>query len=122
MRRNWRNLQKIIVQPHKIAEAASIGLIREDSDIVNDDNFVKPSLIDKQGIYPVFARYNTIGEEILGVEKLLKKLLKRYEAKEIAIVARTKRILEEVKKETDENIKMTLYNFSGRNQFRRRGN
>lgn len=45
----------------------------------------------------------------MGVEKLLKKLLKRYEAKEIAIVARTKRILEEVKKETDENIKMTLY-------------
>ena len=92
----------------QIAEAA-YSLIREDSDIVNDDNFVKPSLIDKQGIYPVFVRYNTIGEEILGVEKLLKKLLKRYEAKEIAIVARTKRILEEVKKETDENIKMTLY-------------
>lgn len=80
----------------QIAEAA-YSLIREDSDIVNDDNFVKPSLIDKQGIYPVFARYNTIGEEILGVENL-KKLLKRYEAKEIAIVARTKRILEEVKK------------------------
>ena len=55
----------------QIAEAA-YSLIREDSDIVNDDNFVKPSLIDKQGIYPVFARYNTIGEEILGVEKTFK--------------------------------------------------
>ena len=49
-------LQKNYRTTTQIAEAA-YSLIREDSDIVNDDNFVKPSLIDKQGIYPVFARY-----------------------------------------------------------------
>ena len=54
--------EKIIVQPHKIAEAA-YSLIREDSDIVNDDNFVKNlHLLISRGFIRIFARYNTIGE------------------------------------------------------------
>lgn len=92
----------------QIAEAA-YSLISEDTDIVNDDNFVKPSLIDKQGSYPIFTQYHTIQEEIVGTEGLLRKLLKRYDAKEIAIVARTKRVLEEFQNEMDKNIKTALY-------------
>lgn len=46
----------------QIAEAA-YSLIREDSDIVNDDNFVKPSLIDKQGIYPVLPGIIQLGKK-----------------------------------------------------------
>lgn len=79
----------------QIAEAA-YSLIQEDTEIIGDDNFVKPSLIDKQGTYPVFRRFSTLEEEIQETKKLLKeKLLKQYELREIAIVARTRKVLEQ---------------------------
>lgn len=79
----------------QIAEAA-YSLIEADTEIIGDDNFVKPSLIDKQGTYPVFRRFSTLEEEIRETKRLLlEKLLKQYELKEIAIVARTKKVLEQ---------------------------
>ncbi|MDO5415782.1 MAG: transcriptional repressor LexA [Lachnospiraceae bacterium] len=93
----------------QIAEAA-YSLIESDGEIVSDDNFVKPSLIDKQGVYPVFRRYNTLDEEIDEVERLLEeKLVKCYELKEIAVVARTKKILEQFQIKLKKEIKSTLY-------------
>ncbi len=46
----------------QIAEAA-YSLIQGDGEIMGDDNFVKPSLIDKQGTYPVFRRFFTLEDE-----------------------------------------------------------
>ncbi len=45
----------------QIAEAA-YSLNQGDGEIMGDDNFVKPSLIDKQGTYPVF-RFFTLEDE-----------------------------------------------------------
>ena len=92
----------------QIAEAA-YSLIQGDGEIIDDDNFVKPSLIDKQGTYPVFRRFSTLEEEIQETKKLLKeKLLKQYELREIAIVARTKRVLEQFMAGLQGEMKSTL--------------
>ena len=36
---------------------AAYSLIEDDKNILEDDNFVKPSLIDKQGVYPVYRGF-----------------------------------------------------------------
>jgi len=92
----------------QIAEAA-YSLIQKDGEIIGDDNFVKPLLIDKQGTYPVFRRFSTLEEEIQDIKKLLKeKLLKQYELREIAIVARTKKVLEQFQTGFQGEVKSTL--------------
>lgn len=92
----------------QIAEAA-YSLIQEDKEIVGDDNFVKPSLIDRQGSYPVFRCFFTIEEEILETKKLIKeKLLKHYSPREIAVVARTRKILEQFQMDFQHEIETTL--------------
>lgn len=93
----------------QIAEAA-YSLIEKDQDIISDDNFVKPSLIDKQGNYPVFQCFPTLEEEIEEIEKLLQqRLLKRYKRKEIAIVARTRKILEQFQLRYKNSEEIALY-------------
>lgn len=92
----------------QIAEAA-YSLIQEDPEIIGDANFVKPYLIDKQGSYPVFCCFSSLDEEIQETKKLLKKLLKQYELREIAIVARTKNILKEFQTEFQNEIAHSLF-------------
>lgn len=93
----------------QIAKAA-YSLIEKDADIVGDANFVKPSLIDKQGEYPVFCRFASLEDELDYVGKLIGgKLLKTYDLKEIAVVARTKRVLEQFKLLVGGRVECTLY-------------
>lgn len=69
---------------------AAYSLIENDINIVEDDNFVKPSLIDKQGDYPV---YKTFKDEMQQGEYILNKinkLIKTYNLKDIAIAAKNK--------------------------------
>lgn len=92
----------------QIAEAA-YSLIQGDKEIVGDDNFVKPSLIDKQGSYPVFCCFFTIEEEIRETKKLIKeKLLRLYSLREIAVVARTRKVLEQFQMGFQNEIETTL--------------
>lgn len=99
----------------QIAEAA-YSLIQEDKDIVGDDNFVRPSLIDKQGSYPVFRCFFTLEEEIQETKKLIKeKLLKHYLLREIVVVARTRKILEQFQMGFQNEIEATLC--SGREEI-----
>lgn len=73
----------------QIAEAA-YSLIENDKNIVEDDNFVKPSLIDRQGKYPVYKGFNNKQDEASFVIKTINEELKQiYDFKEIAIIART---------------------------------
>ena len=80
----------------QISEAA-YSLIEECPEIVEDENFVKPALIDKQGEYPVFkildnekVQAEFIGQEIAG-------LLDTVSAKDIAVIARFKNQLDVVR-------------------------
>lgn len=81
----------------QIAECA-YSLIQKDENIVSDDNFVKPSLIDKQGVYPILRAFTYGQDESNYVISLLKEnLLKQYDNRDIAIITRTKNQLVEMK-------------------------
>lgn len=94
----------------QIAQAA-YSLIEGDEEIIEDDNFVKPSLIDKQGVYPVCKIFKNKNEEADFITKTIsKELLKEYELKDIAIIARKKDQLTEMRKYLDKaNIPSTMF-------------
>lgn len=80
----------------QIAEAA-YSLLEKDAQIVEDENFVKPSLLDKQGLYPVFRVFENKKQEGNYVVKLLAELNSSYNYGDIAIVARTNEQINEFK-------------------------
>ncbi|GCD11648.1 3'-5' exonuclease [Clostridium tagluense] len=72
----------------QIAEAA-YSLLEKDPLITEDENYVKPSLLDKQGVYPVFKMFENKSMEASYVSKLINKLSKEYKYGDIAVIART---------------------------------
>ena len=76
---------------------AAYSLIEQCPEIVEDENFVKPSLIDKQGHYPVIKCF--AGEKVQAefICREIKHLLDTHHEKDIAIIARFKTQLEGVK-------------------------
>ncbi len=81
----------------QIAQAA-YSLINNDSNIIEDDNFVKPSLIDKQGVYPVYRGFKNKEKEAEFIVDTIKTKLKNdYDHKDIAIITKLKNQLEEIK-------------------------
>lgn len=87
----------------QIAQAA-YSLIQNDINIVEDDNFVKPSLIDKQGIYPVYRDCKNKIEEANYVCNLINNELKdKYNYKDIAIISKVKNQLKEIKVYLEKN-------------------
>lgn len=72
----------------QIAEAA-YSLLENDAHITEDENFVKPSLLDKQGVYPVFRAFQNKQIEINYVVNLIGELSKYYNYGDIAVIART---------------------------------
>lgn len=82
----------------QIAQAA-YSLIKKDQELIEDDNFVKPNLIDKQGDYPIYRSFRSKDDEGNYISKLISfNLKKNYELKDIVIIARRKGQLEEIKK------------------------
>lgn len=80
----------------QIAEAA-YSLIENDTNITEDDNYVKPSLIDKQGHYPVCRCFNNFGKEAsFIINEIKNKLLNKFELKDIVIIAKKKNQLQEM--------------------------
>ncbi|NLM35750.1 MAG: UvrD-helicase domain-containing protein [Clostridiales bacterium] len=71
----------------QIAEAA-YSLLEKDSNITEDENFVKPFLIDKQGSYPIFRIFDNKEKEANYVISLIGELSKSYNYGDIAIIAR----------------------------------
>lgn len=69
---------------------AAYSLIENDINIVEDDNFVKPSLIDKQGDYPVYKAFKDEIQQGECILNKINKLLKTYNLRDIAISAKNK--------------------------------
>jgi DNA helicase II / ATP-dependent DNA helicase PcrA len=70
---------------------AAYSLLEADRDIVDDENFVQPSLIDRQGEFPIYRQFATPAEEAEYVINVLSaELLKRYDHKDIVIVAKNR--------------------------------
>lgn len=85
----------------QIAEAA-YSLIENDSSIIEDENFVKPSLIDRQGSYPVCRYFKSIQEESEYILSEIKSnILIKYRKKDIVIIAKNRSQLKHIKEFMD---------------------
>ncbi|MBM7866465.1 repressor LexA [Heliobacterium gestii] len=77
---------------------AAYSLIQCDPVIMEDENFVAPSLIDRQGRYPVYRAFPTAKQEAAYVvEEIQNHLLQQYERKEIAVIAKNRNQLAAMK-------------------------
>ena len=77
---------------------AAYSLIEDDKNILEDDNFVKPSLIDKQGVYPVYRGFkNKVSESEYIAETIENELKNKYDYKDIAIISKFKNQLKDIK-------------------------
>lgn len=83
---------------------AAYSLIADDKNIIEEDNFVKPSLIDKQGVYPIYRGFKNKILEAEYVTKIINDELKeKYNYKDIAIISRFKNQLKEIKNYLEKN-------------------
>ena len=83
---------------------AAYSLIADDKNIIEEDNFVKPSLIDKQGVYPVYRGFKNNILEADYVTKIIKdELINQYNYKDISIISRFKSQLKEIKSYLEKN-------------------
>jgi DNA helicase-2/ATP-dependent DNA helicase PcrA len=74
----------------QIAQAA-YSLLENDLDIVEDENYVKPSLIDRQGPYPVCKCFKNMQEEAKYIVTEIKdNLISQYRLQDIAIICKNK--------------------------------
>lgn len=85
----------------QIAEAA-YSLIENDKNIVENENFVQPLLIDRQGEYPV-CRYfkNSFDEASFIISEIKSNTISRFKKKDIAIIARNMNIIKDIKEKLD---------------------
>jgi DNA helicase-2/ATP-dependent DNA helicase PcrA len=72
----------------QIAQAA-YSLLEKDSLVTEDEEYVKPSFLDKQGTYPVFRWFIDKPSEANYIINIISKLSKNYKYGDIAIIART---------------------------------
>jgi SOS-response transcriptional repressors (RecA-mediated autopeptidases) len=81
----------------QIAECA-YSLLEKDSNVTEDENFVKPSLIDRQGVYPVYRVFkNPKDEAEYVIGEIKDNLSKTYVHKDIVIIAKNKNQLNYIK-------------------------
>jgi SOS regulatory protein LexA len=83
---------------NQIAKAA-YSLIEDDPNIIENENYVKPSLLDRQSVYPIYKRYKKSKDESKDIASEIKVLLKEYQARDIAIIARFSNLLNSVERE-----------------------
>ncbi|SHI00714.1 S24 family peptidase [Clostridium grantii] len=95
----------------QIAECA-YSLVKEDVNIIEDENYVEPSLIDRQGAYPLYKAFNSPEEEVKYIIEIIKgNLLKKYQMKDIAIIAKFKNMFNNYEKIFKENnLEATMIN------------
>ena len=72
----------------QIAQAA-YSLLEKDTLITEDQYYVKPSFLDKQGVYPVLRYFGDKATEANYIIELIKRLSKNYNYGDIAVIART---------------------------------
>lgn len=72
----------------QIAKAA-YSLIENDENVTSNINYVRPSVIDRQGEYPYYRHFESEDDEVEFVCNEIKdKLYKKYNLKDIAIITR----------------------------------
>ena len=87
-----RSLSKNYRTTTQIAEAA-YDLLNKDPIIAIDEDFVKPSLVDRKGEYPIYRFFDTPEEEYAHIAELINDLKNDYKLNEICIIAKEKNII-----------------------------
>ncbi|WP_058485473.1 3'-5' exonuclease [Defluviitalea phaphyphila] len=86
----------------QIAEAA-YSLLEKDENILDDENFVKPSLIDRKGEYPVYRLFKNVKDEAEYIAlEIKKKFSNGYKISDIAVIAKTRNQLITIKEYLNE--------------------
>ena len=76
---------------------AAYSLIEHCAEIVEDENFVKPALIDKQGGYPVCKQFPNEQSQMDYLVEEINRLSQDHERSNIVILGRFKRQLDQIK-------------------------
>ena len=76
----------------QIAEAA-YDLLEKNPFVQADEDFVKPSLVDRKGEYPIYRHFETPQMEYEHVASLIMELKNDYELKDICIIAKETNII-----------------------------
>ena len=97
-----RSLSKNFRTTTQISKAA-YSLLEKDTSIMDEEYFVKPFLIDKQGEYPVYKEFENKEKQTDFIKYLLENELKEYSHRDIAIIARTKQQLNDLKISLENN-------------------
>lgn len=83
---------------------AAYSLIQNDPVILEDDNFVAPSLIDRQGCFPVYRAFDNVQQEAAyAAKEISENLMLKYEMKDIVVIAKNKNQLIVIKEYFDKN-------------------
>lgn len=82
---------------------AAYGLIESDESILNNVDFVKPSLIDRQGHPPIYRYFKSTNDQLEFLAKEIECLKNDYGLSDICIVARERRLIENALKYLESN-------------------
>jgi SOS regulatory protein LexA len=89
-----RTLSKNYRTTTQISEAA-FSLQEKDEYLQLDSDFVKPSLVDRKGHYPIYRHFPNLNDELNFVKNSIQELSSEYRLSEMCIIAREKRIADE---------------------------
>lgn len=90
-----RTLTKNFRTTTQISKAA-YSLFKNSESILDDEHFIEPKLIDRQGDVPIFKKFESFLEQAKYIKSLLEKDLSNVKKKDIVIIARTTDILKEL--------------------------
>ncbi len=83
---------------------SAYSLLSKEIDIVEDDNFVRPSLLDRHGDFPIYRNFSNAQMQNMYVVKQIKQLTKEgYKLSDIAVVSKINKNLEIINKILHEN-------------------
>src|SRR5699024_4321867 len=88
-----RTLSKNYRTTTQISQAA-YGLIEQDEAILGNIDFVKPSLIDRDGHAPIYQYFTDYQKQADFLTEEINSLRKEYDLRDICIVAKENRLLE----------------------------
>ena len=77
---------------------AAYSLLESDPELQEDNDFVRPALIDRQGVYPVLKQFSDLQQEAnYIVKEISTNLLGHYTLRDIVVIARQKNQLNYIK-------------------------
>lgn len=76
---------------------AAYSLTEKDESITSNELYVKPQVVEREGSFPVYRHFSNDKEEYKYIVDRIKHLSKRYELKDIVVIARNKKQLDLVK-------------------------